>query len=90
MSRDPAPPPIEYIKVSGGILLDMIIHDFDMARFLVGAEVEAVYTADGVMVDPAVGVGGDIDTAIITPRRSAGWSGWMRLVRRTSIVRCGL
>jgi myo-inositol 2-dehydrogenase/D-chiro-inositol 1-dehydrogenase len=66
MSRDPAPPPIEYIKVSGGIFLDMTIHDFDMARFLVGAEVEAVYAAGGVMVDPAIGAAGDIDTAIIT------------------------
>ena len=66
ISRDPAPPPIDYIKVSGGIFLDMTIHDFDMARFLVGAEVEAVYAAGGVMVDPAIGAAGDIDTALIT------------------------
>ena len=66
ISRDPAPPPIEYIKVSGGIFLDMTIHDFDMARFLVGAEVEAVYASGGVMVDPAIGEAGDIDTALIT------------------------
>ena len=66
ISRDPAPPPIEYIKVSGGIFLDMTIHDFDMARFLVGAEVEAVYASGGVMVDPAIGAAGDIDTALIT------------------------
>jgi myo-inositol 2-dehydrogenase/D-chiro-inositol 1-dehydrogenase len=66
MSRDPAPPPIDYIKVSGGIFLDMTIHDFDMARFLVGAEVEAVYASGGVMVDPAIGAAGDIDTALIT------------------------
>jgi myo-inositol 2-dehydrogenase/D-chiro-inositol 1-dehydrogenase len=66
MSRDPAPPPIDYIKVSGGIFLDMTIHDFDMARFLVGAEVESVYAAGGVMVDPAIGAAGDIDTALIT------------------------
>ena len=49
ISRDPAPPPIEYVKVSGGIFMDMTIHDFDMARFLMGCEVEEVYTAAGVM-----------------------------------------
>ena len=65
-SRDPAPPPIGYIKVSGGIFLDMTIHDFDMARFLVGSEVEEVYAAGGVLVDPAIGEAGDIDTAVIT------------------------
>jgi myo-inositol 2-dehydrogenase/D-chiro-inositol 1-dehydrogenase len=66
MSRDPAPPPIDYIKVSGGIFLDMTIHDFDMARFLIGSEVEEIYAAGGVMVDPAIGAAGDIDTALIT------------------------
>jgi len=67
-SRDPGPPPIEYVKVSGGIFLDMTIHDFDMARYLVGSEVEEVYVAGGVMVDPAIGAAGDIDTAVITLR----------------------
>jgi myo-inositol 2-dehydrogenase/D-chiro-inositol 1-dehydrogenase len=66
ISRDPAPPPIEYIRVSGGIFLDMTIHDFDMARFVIGAEVEEIYTAAGVMVDPAIGEAGDVDTAMIT------------------------
>lgn len=65
-SRDPAPPPIEYIKVSGGIFLDMTIHDFDMARFLIGSEVTEVYAMGDVRVDPAIGEAGDIDTAIIT------------------------
>ena len=65
-SRDPQPPPVEYIKVSGGIFLDMTIHDFDMARFLIGSEVEQIYAAGGVMVDPEIGEAGDIDTAIIT------------------------
>jgi myo-inositol 2-dehydrogenase/D-chiro-inositol 1-dehydrogenase len=65
-SRDPQPPPIEYVKVSGGIFLDMTIHDFDMARFLIGGEVEEIYTAGGVMVDPEIGKAGDVDTAIIT------------------------
>ena len=64
ISRDPAPPPIAYIKVSGGIFLDMAIHDFDMARFLIGSEVEQVYASGGVLVDPAIGAAGDIDTAL--------------------------
>ncbi len=71
-SRDPAPPPISYIKVSGGMFLDMTIHDFDMARFLIGSEVEEVYTAAGVMVDPAIGEAGDVDTAVITLRFASG------------------
>ena len=71
-SRDPAPPPIEYIKVSGGIFLDMTIHDFDMARYLIGSEVEEVYVAAGVMVDPAIGEAGDVDTAVITLRFENG------------------
>lgn len=65
-SRDPGAPPVEYIKVSGGIFLDMTIHDFDMVRFLSGDEVESVYAVGGVTVDKAIGEAGDIDTAIIT------------------------
>jgi myo-inositol 2-dehydrogenase/D-chiro-inositol 1-dehydrogenase len=65
-SRDPAPPPIEYVRVSGGIFLDMTIHDFDMARYLIGEEVVEVYATGGVLVDPAIGQAGDIDTAIVT------------------------
>jgi myo-inositol 2-dehydrogenase/D-chiro-inositol 1-dehydrogenase len=65
ISRDPGPPPISYIKVSGGIFLDMTIHDFDMARFLIGDEVESVYTAAAVRVDPEIGIAGDLDTALI-------------------------
>ena len=65
-SRDPAPPLIAYIKVSGGIFLDMTIHDFDMARYLIGDEVEEIYAAGGVRVDPQIGAAGDIDTAVIT------------------------
>jgi myo-inositol 2-dehydrogenase/D-chiro-inositol 1-dehydrogenase len=71
-SRDPQPPPIAYVEVSGGIFLDMTIHDFDMARFLMGAEVEQVYVAGGVLVDPAIGEAGDIDTAITTLRFANG------------------
>ena len=74
-SRDPGPPPIEYIKVSGGIFLDMTIHDFDMARYLINSEVEELYVAGGVMVDPAIGQAGDIDTAIVTLKFADGTIG---------------
>lgn len=65
ISRDPAPPPISYIKDSGGLFLDMTTHDFDMARFLIGDEVTQVYAAAGVRVDPRIGEAGDVDTAVI-------------------------
>jgi myo-inositol 2-dehydrogenase/D-chiro-inositol 1-dehydrogenase len=71
-SRDPQPPPIEYVKVSGGIFLDMTIHDFDMARFLIGSEVEEVYATGEVMVDAAIGEVGDVDTTLITLRFANG------------------
>ncbi len=64
-SRDPAPPPIPYIKVSGGLFLDMMIHDFDMARFVTGSEVVDVYAQAAVRVDPAIGEAGDVDTAVV-------------------------
>ncbi|MGD1031381.1 MAG: inositol 2-dehydrogenase [Opitutaceae bacterium] len=64
-SRDPAPPPIDYVRVSGGIFLDMMIHDFDMARYLIGSEVEEVYTMAAVRIDPAIGRAGDFDTAVV-------------------------
>jgi len=65
-SRDPAPPPAEYSAVSGGMFMDMTIHDFDMARYIAGSEVTEVYTNAAVLVDPAIGRAGDVDTAIIT------------------------
>jgi myo-inositol 2-dehydrogenase/D-chiro-inositol 1-dehydrogenase len=64
-SRDPAPPPIEYIKVSGGIFCDMTIHDFDMARYVTGSEIVEVYAQGLVRVDPEIGVAGDVDTAVV-------------------------
>ena len=72
ISRDPAPPPISYVKVSGGMFLDMTIHDFDMARFLIGDEVEEVFVAGGVMVDEAIGAAGDLDTAVTVLRFRRG------------------
>jgi myo-inositol 2-dehydrogenase/D-chiro-inositol 1-dehydrogenase len=65
-SRDPAPPPAEYSAVSGGMFLDMTIHDFDMARYMTGSEVVEVYTKAAVLVDPEIGKAGDVDTAVIT------------------------
>ncbi|MCC6453896.1 MAG: inositol 2-dehydrogenase [Caldilineaceae bacterium] len=82
ISRDPAPPPLAYIKVSGGIFLDMTIHDFDMARFLMGSEVTEVYAAGGVMVDPAIGEAGDIDTALTTLKFDNGALGVIDNSRR--------
>ncbi len=64
-SRDPGPPPIEYVKVSGGMFLDMTIHDFDMARYISGKQVKEVYAKGAAMVDPEIGKAGDIDTASI-------------------------
>ncbi len=65
-SRDPAPPPAKYSATSGGMFMDMTIHDFDMARYITGSEVTEVYTKAAVLVDPEIGKAGDVDTAIIT------------------------
>jgi myo-inositol 2-dehydrogenase/D-chiro-inositol 1-dehydrogenase len=65
-SRDPGPPPVSYIKVSGGLFMDMAIHDFDMARYIMNKEVMEVYSKGAVMVDKAIGDAGDIDTALTT------------------------
>ena len=71
-SRDPAPPPIEYVRGSGGIFLDMTIHDFDMARFVAGSEVVEVYARGAVRVDPGFGEAGDVDTAVIVLEHENG------------------
>jgi myo-inositol 2-dehydrogenase/D-chiro-inositol 1-dehydrogenase len=71
-SRDPAPPPIAYIEVSGGIFNDMTIHDFDMARFVTGSEVVDVFAHGAVLVDSAIGTAGDHDTAVVTMRHENG------------------
>ncbi len=63
-SRDPAPPPIEYVQVSGGIWVDMMIHDFDMAAFIVGSPVVRVWAQGANLVDPAIGEAGDVDVAV--------------------------
>jgi myo-inositol 2-dehydrogenase/D-chiro-inositol 1-dehydrogenase len=65
-SFDPAPPPVAYIKVSGGLFRDMMIHDFDMANFLMGAAPVTVSAVGTSIVDPAIGQAGDVDTAVVT------------------------
>ena len=71
-SRDPQPPPISYIKVSGGIFLDMMIHDFDMARYLLDQEVIELMAMGNCLVDPAIGEVGDVDTAIVSLKYENG------------------
>jgi myo-inositol 2-dehydrogenase/D-chiro-inositol 1-dehydrogenase len=71
-SRDPAPPPPAYVKVSGGLFLDMTIHDFDMARWIIDSEVEEIHAMSAVLVDPAIGELGDVDTAMISLRYASG------------------
>jgi myo-inositol 2-dehydrogenase / D-chiro-inositol 1-dehydrogenase len=71
-SNDPGPPPIAYVKVSGGLFKDMAIHDFDMARWLLGEEPSEVFAWGSSLVDPAIGEAGDIDTARTVLRTASG------------------
>lgn len=71
-SRDPSPPPIDYIRSSGGLFRDMMIHDLDMARFLLGEEPDSVYAVGSVLVDPEIGRAGDVDTAAVTLTTASG------------------
>jgi myo-inositol 2-dehydrogenase/D-chiro-inositol 1-dehydrogenase len=72
LSRDPAPPPISYIKTSGGIFRDMMIHDFDMARFLMGEDPVQVFATGSALVDPEIGAAGDVDTAAVILTTASG------------------
>jgi myo-inositol 2-dehydrogenase/D-chiro-inositol 1-dehydrogenase len=71
-SFDPAPPPVAYIKVSGGIFRDMMIHDFDMANFIMGSAPVSITATASSIVDPEIGAAGDFDTAIVTLRYEGG------------------
>lgn len=71
-SRDPEAPPLSYVKVSGGIFVDMTIHDFDMVRYLSGSEVEEVSAVGACLVNPEIGEAGDVDTCIITLKFANG------------------
>ncbi|UAL53217.1 inositol 2-dehydrogenase [Bacillus sp. CMF21] len=81
-SRDPEPPGVDYIKSSGGLFMDMTIHDFDMARYVMGSEVVEVFAKGAVLVEPAIGEAGDIDTAIITLKFANGALGVIDNSRR--------
>jgi myo-inositol 2-dehydrogenase/D-chiro-inositol 1-dehydrogenase len=67
-SRDPAPPPLDFVRRSGGLFRDMMIHDLDMACWLAGEEPAEIFAAASVLVDPAIGEAGDVDTAVVTLR----------------------
>lgn len=71
-SRDPEAPPLSYVKVSGGIFVDMTIHDFDMVRYLSGSEVTEVSAVGACLVNPEIGEAGDVDTCIITLKFANG------------------
>jgi len=71
-SRDPAPPPAEYAAVSGGLFRDMMIHDFDTARWLLGEEPVELYAQASCLVDPAIGEAGDVDTAVVVMKTASG------------------
>ena len=72
ISRDPAPPPISYIERSGGLYRDMMIHDFDIVRFVLGEEPVEVTAYGSSLVDPAIGRAGDVDTALVMLRTASG------------------
>ena len=72
ISRDPAPPPADYVKGSGGLFRDMMIHDFDLARFLVGEEFVTVHALGSALVDKAIGDAGDVDTAAVHMQTASG------------------
>ena len=84
ISKDPAPPPVEYIKVSGGLFRDMTIHDFDMARFVLSEEVVSVSALASCKVDAAIGEAGDVDTAVITMATASGKLAQISNSRRAS------
>ena len=72
LSRDPSPPPIGYVKTSGGLFRDMMIHDFDMARFLLGEDPVEIFAQGSCLVNPEIGAAGDVDTAMVTLRTDSG------------------
>ena len=71
-SRDPEPPPAEYVSISSGMFMDMMIHDLDMVRYLSGQEVVELYAQGACMVDPAIGEAGDVDTVAINLKLANG------------------
>ncbi len=84
ISKDPAPPPVEYIEVSGGLFRDMTIHDFDMARFLLAEEITAISAQASCVIDPAIEAAGDVDTAVVTLTTGSGKLAQISNSRRAS------
>ncbi|WP_204255197.1 inositol 2-dehydrogenase [Mammaliicoccus sp. P-M59] len=82
-SRDPEPPPVEYIKRSGGLFMDMMIHDFDMARYLMQSEITEVYATGGALVNPEIAQYDDIDTALVTLKFENGSMAMIENCRRS-------
>ena len=83
-SFDPAPPPVDYIKVSGGLFRDMMIHDFDMANFMMGEAPKTISAAGASLVDPEIGKAGDVDTAVVTMTYAGGRIATIRNSRRAA------
>ncbi len=83
-SRDPGAPPVDYIKRSGGIFRDMTIHDFDMARFLLGEEISEVVATAAVLVDPAIGAAGDFDSVQVLLKTKSGKQAMISNSRRAT------
>ncbi len=83
-SRDPEPPPVEYIKRSGGLFMDMMIHDFDMARYLMQSEITEVYATGGALVNPEIAQYDDIDTALVTLKFENGSMAMIENCRRSA------
>lgn len=71
-SRDPEPPPVEYIKVSGGLFRDMMVHDFDISRWVLNEEIDTVYATGSCLVDSTIADAGDVDTASVTMKTKSG------------------
>ncbi len=83
-SFDPAPPPVAYVKVSGGLFRDMMIHDFDMANFIMGETPVSISATGSAIVDPEIGAAGDVDTAVVTMRYADGRLAVIRNSRRAA------
>ncbi len=83
-SRDPGPPPVDYIKVSGGIFKDMLIHDFDIFRWILGDEAASVHATGSCLVDPAIATAGDIDSTAVTIRTRRGRLAQINTSRRAA------
>ena len=83
-SRDPGAPPVDYIKVSGGIYKDMLIHDFDVFRWILGDEAATVYATGSCLTDPAIGAAGDIDSTAVTIRTRRGRLAQINTTRRAA------